>query len=206
MANKTITQLSPASTISGDYEFAVYDIDGSTTKKATVDQILNTSDLLYADDQDEPSEEVSFVTEDELNPTSTTAVTKLQNTDSWSSRFVKISQMFKNIRYLFKRIDSVEDNLNFIVKSYSYTIGQIGTGAAANVSASQFQFNTPENYTPLCARRVTYNDDKIAIRGIFPTATGSGIALYGKNIGTTASISSLQAAIEIVYVKTELVH
>jgi len=119
MANKTIHELSPASTMSGNYEFAVYDIDGSTTKKATADQILNTSDLLYADDSEEESEEVDFTTQDETQNPEIQTVTKLVGTDSWSLRFFKISQMFQNIRYLINKLGTTD-------------ISSIGNGTVTN--------------------------------------------------------------------------
>lgn len=111
MANKTIHELTPASTISSDYEFAVYDIDGSTTKKATAEQVLKTSSLLYADDQAEPTGEVSFVSQDTmLTPaaTDTLSVELLQGTDTWGARFQKISQMFRNIRYLLRTMGTTD--------------------------------------------------------------------------------------------------
>ena len=183
--------------------------------KASAVSLADTNDsiesvLLIAEDQDEPTGEVSFITQDELNPSSSVSVDKLEGTDSWSQRFVKISQMFKNIRYLFKRIDSVEDNLNFIVKTYTFkigtVIGNISPGDPAHVKASQFSFSTPDGYTPLGIQRVTYNDDKMIIRGVNATAIGDTIALYGKNGGATSTGSTLEAAISIVYVKTGLVH
>lgn len=111
MANKTIHELTPASTVSSDYEFAVYDIDGSTTKKATAEQVLKTSSLLYADDQAEPTGEVSFVSQDTmLTPaaTDTLSVELLQGTDTWGARFQKISQMFRNIRYLLRTMGTTD--------------------------------------------------------------------------------------------------
>lgn len=108
MANKTIHDLSPASTVSGNYEFAVYDTDGSTTKKATANQILSISDFLYADDDDEPTGEVDFTSQDELNPSSSVSVDILSGNDGWSQRFVKISQMFKNIRFLINKLGTTD--------------------------------------------------------------------------------------------------
>ena len=120
MANKTIHELTPASTVDSNYEIAVYDIDGNGTKKATADQILKTSSLLYAYDDDEPTGEVDFTSQDTtLTPSSSTSVDLLSGNDSWSQRFVKISQMFKNVRYLLSKLGTTD-------------ISSIGNGTVTN--------------------------------------------------------------------------
>lgn len=109
MANKTIHELSPATTVGSGYEFAIYDTDNNTTKKATVSDILSTQDLLYADDDATPTGEVDFSSQDtSLSPSSSVSVDLLSGDDSWSARFVKISQMFKNIRFLFGKIGTTD--------------------------------------------------------------------------------------------------
>ena len=107
MANKTIgqlTQLTPNSST----ELAIF--SNNTTGKATVSDLLDTENLVYADDAQTPtSTDVDFESEDtSLTPSSTTSVDLLQGSDSWSQRFVKISQMFKNIRWIFKKIGSTD--------------------------------------------------------------------------------------------------
>ena len=109
MANKTIHELSPATTVGSGYEFAIYDTDNNTTKKATVSDILSTEDLLYADDTATPTGEVDFSSQDtSLNPSSSVSVDLLRDDDSWSARFVKISQMFKNIRFLLGKLGTTD--------------------------------------------------------------------------------------------------
>lgn len=131
MANKTIHELTPASTVDSDYEIAVYDIDGNGTKKATADQILKTSSLLYAYDDDEPTGEVDFTSQDTtLTPSSSTSVDLLSGNDSWSQRFVKISQMFKNVRYLLSKLGTTD-------------ISSIGNGTVTNaISTLNTNLNT----------------------------------------------------------------
>lgn len=125
MANKTITQLSPL-TPSSTSQLAIY--GNGSTGKTTVQQVLNTnipglgsengtsvknaineltSDLLYADDPEE-SEEVDFTTQDETQNPEIQTVEKLVGTDSWSNRFVKISKMFQNIRYILKTLGTTD--------------------------------------------------------------------------------------------------
>lgn len=107
MANKTIGQLN-SMTPSSTTELAIY--DGSSTGKATVSDLLDTENLVYADDAQTPtSTDVDFESQDtSLTPSSTTSVDLLQGTDSWSQRFVKVSQMFKNIRWILKKIGSTD--------------------------------------------------------------------------------------------------
>lgn len=107
MANKTIGQLN-SMTPSSTTELAIY--DGSSTGKATVSDLLDTENLVYADDAQTPtSTDVDFESQDtSLTPSSTTSVDLLQGTDGWSQRFVKISQMFKNIRWLFSKLGSTD--------------------------------------------------------------------------------------------------
>lgn len=120
MANKTIHQLTPASTITSDTQFAIYDTVSDSTKKATASQILGTEDILYADDPSTPSGTVDFTTQDtSLNPASTVSVDLLTGSDSWSQRFVKISQMFKNIRYLLGKTKTIDDKFGNVNNSIS---------------------------------------------------------------------------------------
>ncbi len=106
MANKTIGQLN-SMTPSSTTELAIY--DGSSTGKATVSSLLDTENLVYADDAMSPGStaELDFASEDtNLTPSSTTSVDLLQGTDGWSQRFVKVSQMFKNIRWILSKLGS----------------------------------------------------------------------------------------------------
>ena len=63
---------------------------------------------LYADDEDEPTGEVEFTSSDELNPSSSVSVDLLSGNDSWGQRFAKVSQMFKNIRYLLGKLGTTD--------------------------------------------------------------------------------------------------
>ena len=120
MANKTInelTSLTPSSTS----EFAIY--QNGSTGKATMSQILGNT--LYADDEDEPTGEVEFTSaDDSLSPSSTVSVDLLSGNDSWGQRFTKVSQMFKNIRYLLnRRATTFVPELNTDVCYYGYAQG-----------------------------------------------------------------------------------
>ena len=74
--------------------------------------LANYSDLegvVYATDTDEPTGEVEFTSYDtNLDPTTTESVGLLASSDTWGSRFQKISQMFKNIRYLLKMLGTTD--------------------------------------------------------------------------------------------------
>lgn len=91
MANKTIGQLTEL-TPNSSTELAIF--SNNTTGKATVSALLNTE---------------NFTSEDtSLTPSSTASVDLLQGTDSWSQRFVKVSQMFKNIRWILSKLGSTD--------------------------------------------------------------------------------------------------
>lgn len=83
--------------------------------------LANYSDLegmMYATDTDQPTGEVEFTSYDTtLDPTTTESVALLTSSDTWGSRFQKISQMFKNIRYLLKMLGTT-------------SISSIGNGTA----------------------------------------------------------------------------
>lgn len=110
MANKTIHELNQAATVTSSHEFAVYDTSNSSTQRASLAQIFDDNEILWADDEDEPisTDPVDFDSADELNPTDTESVTLLTGTDSWSQRFQKISQMFKNIRFILGKLGTTD--------------------------------------------------------------------------------------------------
>ena len=110
MANKTIHELNQATTVTGSHEFAVYDTSNNSTQRASLAQIFDDNEILWADDEDEPisTDPVDFDSADELNPTDTENVTLLTGTDSWSQRFQKISQMFKNIRFILGKLGTTD--------------------------------------------------------------------------------------------------
>lgn len=131
---------------------AVYLTDTDTS----VEQVL-----LVAEDQEESTGEVSFNSQDtELNPGSTTSVDLLQSTDSWSQRFVKISQMFKNIRYILSKIGNTSisgigdstltgavstlNNNSVIAVTANTTLSDIAVDGSGGVDIS---INLPAGYT-----------------------------------------------------------
>ena len=87
---------------------------------------------------------MDFESADELNPTDTENVTLLTGTDSWSQRFQKISQMFKNIRFILGKLGTTDissigngtvtgalSELNSKIKILSFTAT---TSAGGNIS------------------------------------------------------------------------
>jgi len=187
MANKTIHELTPATTVGSGYEFAIYDTDNNTTKKATVSDILSTEDLLYADDTATPTGEVDFSSQDtSLSPSSSVSVDLLSGDDSWSARFVKISQMFKNIRFLLGKLGTTD-------------ISSIGNGTVTGaLSTLNSKMTTPENLT-IVPSSSSYTIDKgfafrvgkIVVIGIVMSSTGqiaSGQALFRLDYATNQSV------------------
>ena len=106
MANKTIIQLNPV-TPSSTTAIPIY--ENGSTGRASASEILKTQDILYADDEQEPTSAVSFESVDtELTPASSESVELLNGSDTWGSRFYKISQMFKNVRYLLSKLGTTD--------------------------------------------------------------------------------------------------
>lgn len=152
MANKTIHELNQAATVTSSHEFAVYDTSNNSTQRASLAQIFDNNEILWADDEDEPisTDPVDFDSADELNPTDTENVTLLTGTDSWSQRFQKISQMFKNIRFILGKLGTTDissigngtvtgalSELNSKIKIKSFTAT---TSAGGNISTT---FSSP---------------------------------------------------------------
>lgn len=137
MANKTIHELNQAATVTSSHEFAVYDTSNSSTQRASLAQIFDDNEILWADDEDEPisTDPVDFDSADELNPTDTESVTLLTGTDSWSQRFQKISQMFKNIRFILGKLGTTD-------------ISSIGNGT---VTGALSELNSNLNNIPIWA-------------------------------------------------------
>lgn len=111
MANKTIHELTELTqgNVGTSQELAIYDVSDNSTKRVTVGNLFGIDEFLTADDDDEPTGQVDFTSEDdELSPTSTESVDLLTGNDSWSQRFYKISQMFKNIRYILGKLGTTD--------------------------------------------------------------------------------------------------
>lgn len=104
-AGETITvgtNVSPV-TVSSELKSINSDIDDINSAISVLPSTL--SDFVVADDEATPTTEVDFSSADTtLDPTSTESVALLTATDAWSARLHKISQMFKNIRYLIKML------------------------------------------------------------------------------------------------------
>lgn len=146
MANKTIHELTELTqgNVGTSQELAIYDVSDNSTKRVTVGNLFGIDEFLTADDDDEPTGQVDFTSEDELNPTDTEDVDLLTGNDSWSQRFHKVSQMFKNIRYILGKLGTTDissigngtvtgaiSNLNNKIKITSFT-GT--TSAGGNIS------------------------------------------------------------------------
>lgn len=111
MANKTIHELTELTqgNVGTSQELAIYDVSDNSTKRVTVGNLFGIDEFLTADDDDEPTGQVDFTSEDdELSPTSTESVDLLTGNDSWSQRFYKVSQMFKNIRYILGKLGTTD--------------------------------------------------------------------------------------------------
>ena len=161
MANKTIIELNPV-TPSSTAAIPVYENGG--TGRASASQILRTQDILYAVDDQEPTSAVSFESADtELTPASSESVELLNGSDTWGSRFYKISQMFKNIRYLFSKTNNLETELNkkLPLKQWGATIGSsspvsIASTTNMNTWTELQSFTVPESGCYIMTSRVDF--------------------------------------------------
>lgn len=158
MANKTIAELSPL-TPSSTSLFAMYENGG--TGKASIQQVLNTTIPGLTSENGVSVKtavnnlastvgnlvNVEFTSNDELNPSSTTSVELLTGNENWSDKLLKISKMFKNIRYLLKMLGTTDisslsqegtvtgalNNLND-VKQYISTLAIPGTNTSTTTN------------------------------------------------------------------------
>ena len=89
------------------------------------------SDFVISDDQATPTSEVDFSSADTtLDPTTTESVELLTAVDSWSARLHKISQMFKNIRYLLKMLGT--SDISNVASTVTGAIGNTALTTTAN--------------------------------------------------------------------------
>lgn len=71
--------------------------------------VLEHDCIVGGEDPENPDVDIEFESADtELQPTTTESVELLDSTDIWTVRLHKISQMFKNIRYLLKMMGSTD--------------------------------------------------------------------------------------------------
>lgn len=175
MANKTIHELNQATTVTGSHEFAVYDTSNNSTQRASLAQIFDNNEILWADDEDEPiqTDPVDFDSADELNPTDTENVTLLTGTDSWSQRFQKISQMFKNIRFILGKLGTTD-------------ISSIGNGTVTG-ALSELNSNLDGLYSFTALRNKTFTQSipqDTALLFVGKRGGTAVIAVLGANSGT----------------------
>lgn len=152
MANKTIHELTELTqgNVGTSQELAIYDVSDNSTKRVTVGNLFGIDEFLTADDDDEPTGQVDFTSEDdELSPTSTESVDLLTGNDSWSQRFYKVSQMFKNIRYILGKLGTTDissigngtvtgaiSNLNNNLTSTENKTINISSGYSSSITAN----------------------------------------------------------------------
>lgn len=102
-----------AGTVSDALTFDTTPISGST-RAITSGAVYSTQYRMAVSSNDStaPTSGVEFTSADiELSPTTSESVELLNDSDIWSARLYKISQMFKNIRYLLKMVGTLTDNL-----------------------------------------------------------------------------------------------
>ena len=120
--------------------------------------VLEHDCIVGGEDPENPDVDIEFESADtELQPTTTESVELLDSTDIWTVRLHKISQMFKNIRYLLKMMGSTD-------------ISSIGngtvTGALSSLTKKKFietngsTFELTTTYTVVPCTSVAANPDE----------------------------------------------
>ena len=214
MANKTIGELDNLTPTSTSL-FAMFENEG--TGKASIQQVLNTTipelvTTVGTSVKNAVNGLASTVNTMNGNLTSLetlmgeNSITNVNNTVTGAignNTLTTTAQTLSGgINELNSNLNTLENNSKIIIKSYSYSKGYIGVGQEANISANDFNVETPNGYIPIAIGRATYNFQGMSIRGLFPSASGTQIILYGKNISSN-SYNSLVATVEIIYIKSD---
>ena len=100
----------------------------------------------------------------DANATSWTSVTKLDSRESYSSIFAKMSQMFKNIRYLYKMLGTTD-------------ISQIGNGTATGAISSLNSALTTLRYTITNSSNKT---NKQMLQSLYDAIKAYDVDVYAK--------------------------
>ena len=128
---------------------------------------------------------ISFTSSDvaDGSATSWTSVTKLVNTDNMTSIFGKMSQMFRNIRYLYAQLSNKAN------ASHTHAAGDItsGTLSIGRIPTSNSQVNST-SYVPTSALIYSMNE---TISSLNDATT------FGEDLTTTVTVGNLSIGTDI---------
>ena len=149
--------------------------------------------------------------------TAWTGVNPLTSGETNKSIFAKLSQMFKNIRFLYKMLgttdissigngtvtgglSSLNDSLNGLFKAKSYSCQfSVGPNAHASITGNDLGVSAPSGYMPVILRNCICLNTAIRIYSFDASAAGTKTIFYLVNTSNTTATGTLNAI--IVYVR-----
>ena len=152
--------------------------------------------------------------------TAWTGVNPLTSGETNKSIFAKLSQMFKNIRYLYKMLgttdissigngtvtgglSSLNNALAFKVLAYTAYNKQIGAKAGYTITTNDFGITPITGWTPVAICVAYASHDFITIRALRATDTAGSGVLQGQSLST--GTSTINFEVQMLYVKSDRV-
>lgn len=183
------------------------------------------------DNMDKLDEELAAPTGDTADSTATftcsdvadgdaaawTNVPALTSGETHKSIFAKMSQMFKNLRYLYKLLgttdissigngtvtgglSSLNDSLNGLFKAKSYSCQfSVGPNATASITGNDLGVSVPSGYTPVILRNCFCLSPAVRVYSYDVSAAGTNAVFFLANTSNTTVTGTLRAI--IVYVR-----
>ena len=152
--------------------------------------------------------------------TAWTGVNPLTSGETNKSIFAKLSQMFKNIRYLYKMLgttdissigngtvtgglSSLNDALAFKVLAYAAYNKQIGAKAGYTITTNDFGITPITGWTPVAICWAYASHDFITIRALRATDTAGSGVLQGQSLAP--GTNTINFEVRMLYVKSDRV-
>lgn len=152
--------------------------------------------------------------------TAWTGVNPLTSGETNKSIFAKLSQMFKNIRYLYKMLgttdissigngtvtgglSSLNNALAFKVLSYTAYNRQIGANAGYTITTNDFGITPITGWTPVAICWAYASHDFITIRALRATDTEDTGVIQGKSFAPGSNVINFE--VRMLYVKSDRV-
>lgn len=152
--------------------------------------------------------------------TAWTGVNPLTSGETNKSIFAKLSQMFKNIRYLYKMLGttdissigngtvtggltSLNDALAFKVLYYTAYNKQVGANAGFTITTNDFGITPITGWTPVAICAAYASHDFITIRALRATDTAGQGVILGKSFAPGSNAINFE--VRMLYVKSDRV-
>ena len=152
--------------------------------------------------------------------TAWTGVNPLTSGETNKSIFAKLSQMFKNIRYLYKMLgttdissigngtvtgglSSLNDALAFKVLTYTAYNKPVGGNAGYSITTNDFGITPITGWTPVAICSAYASHDFITIRALRATDTAGSAVLQGQSLAP--GTNNINFEVRMLYVKSDRV-